>query len=248
MLLLPLIVIFVVAIIVIINMTVVVKSVDTIFIAVTLKIQSKKSNKSVRNKQNLTLPTRGGRCSSLTSEALATLAGEAIEQVDAGASVLAGAGRAVVPVLVTVLADPSGLAVAAVATNTRTVQFGWRKINPYIQSKAGRSVSVSNFKAWVRVVPVDVVPAGAVHARAAAALVHLRVAVGRLEALGTLAVEAVLFIHTRASVPAGAGRTLIDLHVTLGACQRKEMNVRYGKGIFFFWMDFFVFIGQWSYQ
>lgn len=61
---------------------------------------------------------------SLTSEALATLAGEAVEQVDAGAGVLAGAGRAVVPVLVTVLADPSGLAVAAVATNTRTVQFG----------------------------------------------------------------------------------------------------------------------------
>lgn len=125
--------------------------------------------------------------------------------------------------------------------------MGGGKINPYIQSKAGRSVSVSNFKAWARVVPVEVVPAGAVHARAAAALVHLRVAVGRLEALGTLAVEAVLFIHTRASVPAGAGRTLIDLHVTLGAWQREEMNVRYGKGIFFFWMDFFfVFIGQWS--
>lgn len=135
MLLLPLIVIFVV----IINMTVVVKSVDTIFIAVTLKIQSKKSNKSVRKKQNLTLPTRGGRCSSLTSEALATLAGEAIEQVDAGAGVLAGAGRAVVPVLVTVLADPSGLAVAAVATNTRTVQFGWRENKP-IHSKQGRSL------------------------------------------------------------------------------------------------------------
>lgn len=132
MLLLPLIVIFVVAIIVIINMTVVVKSVDTIFIAVT-------SKKSVRNKQNLTLPTRGGRCSSLTSEALATLAGEAIEQVDAGAGVLAGAGRAVVPVLVTVLADPSGLAVAAVATNTRTVQFGWRENKP-IHSKQDRSL------------------------------------------------------------------------------------------------------------
>lgn len=109
--------------------------------------------------------------------------------------------------------------------------MGGGKINPYIQSEA---VCVSNFKAWARVVPVEVVPAGAVHARAAAALVHLRVAVGRLEALGTLAVEAVLFIHTRASVPAGAGRTLIDLHVTLGAWQRKEINVSYGKGIFFF--------------
>lgn len=90
----------------------------------------------------------------------------------------------------------------------------------------------------MRAVPVDVVPAGAVHARAAAALVHLGVAVGRLEALGTLAVEAVLFIHTRASVPAGAGRTLVDLHVALGAWQREKIIVRYGKwmdGLFFFW-------------
>lgn len=74
----------------------------------------------------LTFPSRGGcrRPSSPTSEALATLAGEAVELVDAGAGILARAGRAVVPVLVTVLADPSGLAVAAVAVNTRTVPIG----------------------------------------------------------------------------------------------------------------------------
>lgn len=84
----------------------------------------------------------------------------------------------------------------------------------------------------MRAVPVDVVPAGAVHARAAAALVHLGVAVGRLEALGTLAVEAVLFIHTRASVPAGAGGALVDLHVALGAWQGEKIIVRYGQ-----WMD-----------
>lgn len=47
---------------------------------------------------------------------MATLAYEAVELVDAGAGVLAGAGRAVVAVLVAVLADPAGLAVAAVAT------------------------------------------------------------------------------------------------------------------------------------
>lgn len=75
-------------------------------------------------------------------------------------------------------------------------------------------------------VPVDVVPAGAVHARAAAALVHLGVAVGWLEALGTLAVEAVLLVHARAAVPAGAGRTLVDLHVALGAWQRRRRRRR----------------------
>lgn len=37
-------------------------------------------------------------CHILTSEALATLAGEAIELVDARASILAGTGQAVVPV------------------------------------------------------------------------------------------------------------------------------------------------------
>lgn len=70
------------------------------------------------------------------------------------------------------------------------------------------------------------------HARAAAALVHLGVAVGRLEALGTLAVEAVLLIHTRASVPAGAGRTLVDFHVALGTCERKVNDSLSFKGIY----------------
>lgn len=69
------------------------------------------------------MPALRRRLSSLTSEALATLAGEAVELVDAGAGVLAGAGRAVVPVLVAVLADPPGLAVAAVATSARAAQF-----------------------------------------------------------------------------------------------------------------------------
>lgn len=55
----------------------------------------------------------------LTSEPLATLADEAVELVDAGAGILAGAGRAVVAVLVAVLADPAGLAVAAVATKQK---------------------------------------------------------------------------------------------------------------------------------
>lgn len=88
------------------------------------------------------------------------------------------------------------------------------------------------------VVPVDVVPAGAVHAGAAAALVHLRVAVRRLEALGTLAVEAILLVHARAAVPAGARRALVDLHVALGAWQRKK-KVRCGRGFFFFLLNFF---------
>ena len=51
----------------------------------------------------------------LTSEALATLAVEAIELVNARASVLARAGQTVVPVQVTVLAHPARLAVAAVS-------------------------------------------------------------------------------------------------------------------------------------
>lgn len=50
----------------------------------------------------------------LTSEALATLACEAIELVYAGASVLAGAGQTVVPVQVTVFAHPPWLTVTAV--------------------------------------------------------------------------------------------------------------------------------------
>lgn len=57
-------------------------------------------------------------CQLLTSEALATLAGEAIELVDASASILAGTGQTVVPVQVTVLPHPSGLTVTAVTGNT----------------------------------------------------------------------------------------------------------------------------------
>lgn len=51
------------------------------------------------------------------------------------------------------------------------------------------------------------------HTGVAATLVHLGVTVGRLEALGTLAVEAVLLVHTRPPVPAGSGRALVHLHV-----------------------------------
>lgn len=57
-------------------------------------------------------------CHPLTSETLATLAGEAIELVDARASILAGTWQTVVPVQVTVLPHPSGLAVTAVTGNT----------------------------------------------------------------------------------------------------------------------------------
>ena len=53
-------------------------------------------------------------CHPLTSEALATLAGEAIELVDACASILAGTWQTVVPVQVTVLSHPSRLTVTAV--------------------------------------------------------------------------------------------------------------------------------------
>lgn len=51
----------------------------------------------------------------VTSEALATLAGEAIELVDACASILAGTRQTVVPVQVTVLSHPTRLTVTAVA-------------------------------------------------------------------------------------------------------------------------------------
>lgn len=64
--------------------------------------------------------------------------------------------------------------------------------------------------------PVEVVPARPMDAGAAAALIHLRVAVRRLESLRALAVEAILLVHARASVATGARRTLVYLHVTLG--------------------------------
>lgn len=57
-------------------------------------------------------------CHPLTSEALATLAGEAIELVDARASILTGTRQTVIPVQVTILPHPSGLTVTAVTGNT----------------------------------------------------------------------------------------------------------------------------------
>lgn len=54
-------------------------------------------------------------CQTLTSEALATLAGEAIELVNACASILAGTWQTVVPVQVAVLPHPSWLTVTAIA-------------------------------------------------------------------------------------------------------------------------------------
>lgn len=57
-------------------------------------------------------------CHPLTSEALATLAGEAIELIDTRSSILAGTRQTVVPVQVTVLPHPSRLTVTAVTGNT----------------------------------------------------------------------------------------------------------------------------------
>ena len=65
----------------------------------------------------------------LTSEALTTLAGEAIELVDACASILAGTWQTVVSVQVTVLSHPSRLTVTAVTGNTGTVNNPKREIN-----------------------------------------------------------------------------------------------------------------------
>lgn len=50
----------------------------------------------------------------LTSEALATLAGEAVQLVNACASILARTWQTIIPVQVTVLPHPSRLAVTAV--------------------------------------------------------------------------------------------------------------------------------------
>lgn len=57
--------------------------------------------------------------------------------------------------------------------------------------------------------------------RAAATLIHLRVTVGRLEALWTLAVKSVLLIHTRSSIPTGAGCTLVYFHITFGTSEAR---------------------------
>lgn len=60
--------------------------------------------------------------------------------------------------------------------------------------------------------------------RAAATLIHLRVAVRGFEALRTLAVKSVLLIHTCPSIPTGAGCTLIYLHITLGTSEPRFAN------------------------
>lgn len=57
----------------------------------------------------------------LTSEALATLAGEAVQLVNACASILARTWQTVIPVQVTVLPHPSGLAVTAVSGKGRQI-------------------------------------------------------------------------------------------------------------------------------
>lgn len=59
----------------------------------------------------------------LTSEALPTLASEAIELVNTRASVLAGTRQTVVPVQVAVLSHPSGLTVTTVTRKTRVVDY-----------------------------------------------------------------------------------------------------------------------------
>ena len=58
---------------------------------------------------------RGLLLSALTFEALAALAGEAVQLVNAGAGVLARAGQAVVAVQVAVFPHPTGLTVTSVA-------------------------------------------------------------------------------------------------------------------------------------
>lgn len=71
----------------------------------------------------------------------------------------------------------------------------------------------------ITAVTVDVIPAGAVDAGAAPTLVYLRVAVRWFKTFRTLAVETVLLIHARPAIPAGAGGTLVDLHVAFGTCK-----------------------------
>lgn len=71
----------------------------------------------------------------------------------------------------------------------------------------------------ITAVTVDVIPAGAVDTGAAPALVHLRIAVRWFKTFRTLAVEAVLLIHARPAISAGAGGTLVDLHIAFGTCK-----------------------------
>lgn len=59
---------------------------------------------------------------------------------------------------------------------------------------------------------------------AAATLVHLGVAVRGLEALWTLAVKSILFIHTSPPISAGARCTLIYFYITLGTCEARFAN------------------------
>lgn len=59
---------------------------------------------------------------------------------------------------------------------------------------------------------------------AAAALIHLRVAVRGLETLRTLAVKSILFIHTCSSISTGARCTLIYFHITFGTSEARFAN------------------------
>jgi len=62
--------------------------------------------------------------------------------------------------------------------------------------------------------PVDEVPASAVDAGVAAALVHLRQTGGVVVALGAQAAEAVDAVHARAPVVTGVDGAIIDVDVT----------------------------------
>lgn len=77
-------------------------------------------------------------CHTLTSEALATLASEAIQLVDARASILAGTWQTVVSVQVTVLPHPSRLTVTAVTGNTiaQSVTINWYTSSNNLQGNA----------------------------------------------------------------------------------------------------------------
>lgn len=52
--------------------------------------------------------------------------------------------------------------------------------------------------------------------RAAGTLIHLRVTVGELKPLWTLALKSILLVHTCATIPTGIRRTLVYFHITFG--------------------------------
>lgn len=81
---------------------------------------------------------------------------------------------------------------------------------------------------------------------AAATLVHLGVTVWRFEALRTLAVKSILFIHTRASIPAGARRALIYFHITLCTWQGRSHTKL--NNVFFFFLNLFFFFATLFYS